>query len=202
LSDDRSPTGLFTIDDSRFTIEAKALDCVRLVRNTKRHIIAIFLCCLVMLPLLFSGGLQIFQLYLKQRASYRMEHGQMQNLVIPIEKVQWMEEGREIMVDGKMFDLASYSVEDGFLKARGVFDERETTVVNLLHHFNEKAQSQLIIRLLLFSQCLVILAFIAHALHLPSIVARKTGFIPPRYTNLPFAPLERPPGVFSFSLSF
>ena len=121
-------------------------------RVRKRKTISIVLLGFLLIPLFFSGGLQLFQLYLKQRAEQRLGTETLTELKFPLHAVQWMEEGREIKVDGKMYDLGSYYEADGFLHAKGVHDEHESRVMNLLNDFNEKDQDNFIVRVLMLSQ--------------------------------------------------
>lgn len=56
------------------------------------------------------------------------------------------------MVDGKMFDLKTFSEKDGLLLATGVYDERETRVMEWLNEFSDAKQTRFIINLLLLVQ--------------------------------------------------
>jgi hypothetical protein len=165
------------------------------VSKLRLHIISLFLGCLVLLPLVFSGGLQLFQVYLKYRAEHRLETEVLQTLSVPEHKVQWVEEGREFMVDGRMFDLKSYSVQNGILTAWGVFDEEETQAMALLNHFNDRQQDLLIIRLLWFTQCLVVLGGLVIAIMPPPAPRQKFCSYFSFHTN-PFSnPPDHPPRV-------
>jgi hypothetical protein len=125
----------------------------------KKTIIAFILGCTVLIPLLFSGGLQLFQQYIKYRASQELESSSLITVSFPLSKVKWMEEGREIMVDGKMFDIKTYTEKNGILIATGVFDEKETRIMELLNNFNDRQQNNLIINLLMLTQTLIVLVF-------------------------------------------
>ncbi len=164
------------------------------------HIISIFLGCLVLLPLVFSGGLQLFQVYLKYRAEHRLETETLQTLSVPEHKVQWVEEGREFMVDGRMFDLKSYSVKNGILTAWGVFDEEETEAMALLNHFNDKQQDLLIIRLLWFTQCLVVLGGLIITITPLPALRQKFWTYYSFHTNHFSTPPDRPPREMLFSI--
>ena len=122
----------------------------------QRKTIAIAFLAFLLIPLFFSGGLQLFQVYLKQRAEKRLTTETLSDLKFPLHTVQWVEEGREIKVDGKMYDLESYQEADGFLYAKGVHDEHESRVMNLLNDFNEKDQDNFVIRVLLLSQSIAV----------------------------------------------
>jgi hypothetical protein len=176
---------------------AKTLACnlIEPVRKLRLHIISLFLGCLVLLPLVFSGGLQLFQVYLKYRAEHRLETEVLQTLSVPEHKVQWVEEGRELMVNGRMFDLKSYSVKNGILTAWGIFDEEETQAMALLNHFNDKQQDLLIIRLLWFTQCLVVLGALLIAILPPPALQRKFWTYYSSYTHHFSNPPDRPPRV-------
>lgn len=166
----------------------------------RRHIISVFLGCLVLLPLVFSGGLQLFQVYLKYRAEHRLETEVLQTLSVPEHKVHWIEEGREFMVDGRMFDLKSYSVKNGILTAWGVFDEEETQAMALLNHFNDRQQDLLIIRLLWFAQCLVVLGGLVIAIMPPPALRQKFWTYYSLYTHHLSNPPDRPPRLMLFAI--
>lgn len=168
------------------------------MRKFRLHIISLFLGCLVLLPLVFSGGLQLFQMYLKFRAEHRLETEELQTLSVPEDKVQWVEEGREFIVDGQMYDLESYSVTDGVFTARVLFDAEETKAMALLNHFNEKQQDLLIIRLLWFTQCLVVLGGILIALAPPPVLRQKFGTYYSLYSYHFSNPPDRPPRFLRF----
>jgi len=134
----------------------------------RKTIIALLLCSIVALPLIFSGGLQAFQQYIKYTVEERLNDEELVIVSIPLAQVQWMEEGREILVHGKMFDIKSYSEKDGNLIATGVYDERETAVIELLSHFNDQQQNQLLIKILLLAQTFAGLVYIT--IQLPYII--------------------------------
>jgi hypothetical protein len=110
--------------------------------------------------------LQGFQLYLKTRVERVLESGKLEKLSFPAASVQWVEEGREILVEGKMFDIKDFLIENGVFHATGFFDEEETKVVDLLNgSFTEKGQDTLIIGLLLWMQSFVAMTFYFFTLH-------------------------------------
>lgn len=119
---------------------------------SRKQTIALALAAFIFLPLFFSGGLQLFQLYLKQRVEHRLENEKLVTIRVPLQNIRWVEEEREVMVNGKMFDLKSYHEEEGVFTATGVWDEKETAVMNLISGFNDQAQTGLIIRVLLLIQ--------------------------------------------------
>ena len=112
--------------------------------------------------MIISGGLQAFQQYIKYTVSERLESEELLTVTIPVSKVEWMEEGKEIMVEGKMFDIQTYFEKDGVFTATGLFDERETAVMGLLNNFNDRQQTDFIIQLLLLAQSFIVAVWISN----------------------------------------
>ena len=140
---------------------------------------------------MFSGGLQAFQQYIKYTATERLESEELVTITVPVSKVQWMEEGREIMVDGKMFDIKTYSEKDAVFTATGVYDDKETAVMELLNHFNDKQQNNFIIQLLLLVQSFVVAVWIINNMkeliillkhHSQYLIQKIKFFIPSFFT--------------------
>jgi hypothetical protein len=135
--------------------------CYFVTTLRKRKTIAIVFIAFVALPIFFSGTLQLFQLYLKQSVEQRLKSGNLTDLKIPLGNVEWVEEGREIMFDDKMYDIETYREENGFLIAKAVFDGQETAVMDFIMNFQDQEQSNFIINLLVLVQAL---AFSLHFL--------------------------------------
>jgi hypothetical protein len=106
------------------------------------------------------------------------------------------------MVDGRMFDLESYSVTDEVFTGIGLYDDKETQVMALLNQFNDDEQNRLIIRLFLFTQCLLVLTAVALPVAPLPLLRQKFRSFQLFYINPFFEPLRRPPRFFHFSDSF
>src|SRR5688572_25613788 len=102
------------------------------------------------------GGLQAFQFYIKQRMEKTLEKEALTTISLPATEVVWYEEGREIMVQGRMFDIQSFEIKNGIFSATGIYDDDETEVVNLMKgHWSERDQQHLIVQLLVLSHCIL-----------------------------------------------
>jgi len=163
------------------------------VRKRIFYIIPVFFSLLIASPLVFIAGVQTFQLYTWHRMERTLEQDKLQTISFPASKIQWVEKGREILVENKMFDIKSYSIENGIFTAQGVYDEHETKAVNLLNgHISEGQQNFFVIRLLLLVQCFIALVYFTISFHLkPSIKKTKSYFFK-KYSN-PFLLLFTPP---------
>lgn len=58
----------------------------------------------------------------------RLESENLQTITLAIESVEWYEQGREIMVEGKLFDVKSYSREGAVVVFTGLYDDKESDI--------------------------------------------------------------------------
>lgn len=64
----------------------------------------------------------------------RMEKQLLQTITLINSEIQWVKKGKEIRVQGKMFDIKSIEYKNGITIFHGLYDEEETL---LNKHFNE-----------------------------------------------------------------
>jgi len=109
-----------------------------------------------------------------------------------LKKIEWIKKGKEIMVNGKLFDVKKIVKENGQLIVTGLFDDEETAIENYLKRQSQGTQNSFVIRFLLWTQsllciswCFFVLLFFNRNLSF-SITAQK------KYTN-PFLPVLTPP---------
>jgi hypothetical protein len=81
---------------------------------------------LILLPCLYCLYFQVKQQAIRMEMEERLESEQVQTVVVPVNEFRWYEEGREILVDGMMFDVKSMREENGNYIITGLFDENET----------------------------------------------------------------------------
>jgi hypothetical protein len=93
---------------------------------------------LVLLPCIYCLYFQANEYRIWQQMEEKLESGQLQTIVVPVQNFHWYEENREIIVDGMMFDVKTISLEDDHYIVTGLFDEEETS----LHIAMGKLQSQ------------------------------------------------------------
>jgi hypothetical protein len=110
---------------------------------------------LVTVPQLFIVLLLGFQVYVRHRLEERFEQQTAVNLVLPQSDLVWVKPGREILVNGQMFDIKTIRYEGGKAHIWGIFDEEETEIMHLLKGQanplkNDKATVQLFAWLLQF----------------------------------------------------
>lgn len=80
----------------------------------------------------------------------RMEDRMLQTIILADGEITWMKKGKEISIQGKMFDIKSMIHEAGMTTFQGLFDEEETLLNKNLTSGWEKhqtAQNQLLAQL-------------------------------------------------------
>jgi len=58
----------------------------------------------------------------------KLENEQLQTVAIPISDVKWFKENKEILVDGKLFDIKSVVFQDGIASFTGLYDDQEMNI--------------------------------------------------------------------------
>ena len=102
-------------------------------------------------------------LFLGGRLAIREMHwdsdggGRLQTLSIPVSGLVWYEKDRELLLDGRMFDVVSLEVCDGVAHVRGFFDDLETELNRALEDTGGNGQPGTESGWRLFQCCLGIL---------------------------------------------
>lgn len=82
---------------------------------------------------------------IRHRMKEEMEEQRLTDILLPSPGPRWIKPGKEILVNGKMFDVHSFVKEGNTIRFRGLFDEEETRL-NLLFrqsmHKNNQDQQQ------------------------------------------------------------
>jgi len=53
-------------------------------------------------------------------------------VIVRRDDIQWQRPGREAIIEGRLFDVASQTDEGGLLRLQGIFDDGETWLLDLL----------------------------------------------------------------------
>ncbi len=77
-------------------------------------------------PLLFIIIFSVKQQAIRHRMKERMENQLLHGITLIDNEIHWLKEGKEILVNGKMFDIKSISQNNGLTTFYGLYDEEET----------------------------------------------------------------------------
>ena len=125
------------------------------------YIASFIFLCFILLPLLAVVFFQSAQWYIKWQAEERMKKEKIETITVQEKDVQWEKTGKEIWLDGKLFDVESYTVSNGIITAKGFLDYDETSLFTLLvslqHNKKNSVLQQFFLLLQCFAVCMVII---------------------------------------------
>ena len=93
---------------------------------------------LVILPLLFTTGLLLKQELIHMLRRARFEKEALATIVLPAGKVHWIKQGKEILVDGRLFDVKSFRENNRNVSFTGFFDGEEDELIGQIKHYAEQ----------------------------------------------------------------
>ncbi|MBL0145066.1 MAG: hypothetical protein IPP48_04190 [Chitinophagaceae bacterium] len=70
---------------------------------------------------------------IKKEMEKKLEKSLLTTLTIPKKNVHWIENGKELVINGEMFDVKNYSVQNEYLIVCGLFDEYEKQLKKNCH---------------------------------------------------------------------
>jgi hypothetical protein len=123
------------------------------VKQQRRLYASTFFGTVLLLPLLAIAILQAGQAYIKSTRDERLEKEKPVQVVLSAKEVVWEEEGKELWVGDRMFDVSTYTVTNGQYYLTGVYDDHETAVAGTLLHTIFSKNGTDLLRLLLLLQC-------------------------------------------------
>lgn len=137
---------------------------------------------MLLLPLLAMFVLQLGKAYIQSTREERLRTEDQVMVVLPSSKVVWEEEGRELWVGDRMFDVASYTIIDGHYHLTGVYDDDETEVAGSLLHLLLSGNNGSFLQFLLLLQSFVGSLFLVY--FSVTFFVKKPTIIFPRFTLL------------------
>ncbi len=106
----------------------------------KKQTTALGLLLLVTLPLFLSVGIFIKQKTLQHNRTQRFDTEVLQTISISSEKIIWVKAEKEILVNGKLFDVQSLKTVDNKIILTGFYDNKEDKLVKSISDLVEKKQ--------------------------------------------------------------
>lgn len=99
----------------------------------KKKILAFAMLLLAAAPLFFILGYLVKREFVYHQMIEKLENNSLHTISIALADINWIKKNKEVMVDGKLFDVKSWEIIDGQAKLTGLFDDEET---NLAKEFN------------------------------------------------------------------
>jgi hypothetical protein len=96
----------------------------------KNKIIAFVLLLIVAIPVFLSLEFLLKENIIQQEADAKMETIVLKSVRIPAAKLIWLRKGKEVLIDGKLFDIKSFKTENGLVTLLGFYDDKETKLLD------------------------------------------------------------------------
>ena len=122
----------------------------------QKKITAGILALLVVLPLLFSVFFLVKQKTIRVEAEDQLNTTSLQTVTIPLSELHWLNNEKELLIAGKLFDVKSYFFTNNTVTLAGLYDNNEDELVQelftMVDHKNgsESAISDIIFKYLFF----------------------------------------------------
>ena len=107
---------------------ANFVPCLFMYQGPKK-ISAFGLLLLVAIPLFFSVGILVKQKILHYQRNQKFDKEILQTITVSSENIYWVKPGKEILYDGKLFDVKSFKTEGNSIFLLGFFDHKEDKLV-------------------------------------------------------------------------
>ncbi len=104
----------------------------------RRQITGFALLALIAAPLLFVAGFLIKQQLVQHEMKQQLEQSALQTIQLDAGKINWVKEGKEILVDGKLFDVKIFIIAANKITLTGLFDYNEDALKLQLEKLAQK----------------------------------------------------------------
>lgn len=93
------------------------------------------------LPTLLIVYFQLAQWQQQKHMEEELENSQLQTITLPHSELNWYKPNKEVIIEGKLFDVKKFQQEGNTVILTGLFDEKETEIKNNLSIIR-KAESE------------------------------------------------------------
>ncbi len=84
------------------------------------------------MPVIFSGYFILKQLSIRESMEERLESEALEEFTFPVSELVWLKPQKEILLNGKHFDIKTYKINGDRVSVKGLFDEKEQKLKLLL----------------------------------------------------------------------
>lgn len=110
------------------------------MNRNRKSITALLLLTIVSIPGFLLVHYQITQVYIHHQMEEKLEKQYMQTVRVPLKYVKWYKKDKEVIIDGKLFDIKSIDIENEIAVFKGLFDEKETLLKEKITQFQSQQE--------------------------------------------------------------
>lgn len=108
------------------------------------------LLCLIAVPFLLSVSFVIKQQVAAYKMQCRLKASSLQTIELSINDIHWIKKGHELLIEGNLFDVKSFTETADKIIVTGLFDKLEDRLVNeysslIDEHHNKPSAIQLLV---------------------------------------------------------
>lgn len=139
--------------------------------------------------------LTIRQHHIRDRMKEELEKQLLHTITVSNEDIHWVKKGKELLINGRMFDVKNAEQKTGSTTFKGLYDDEETFLINQLDKSRNKrspANDQLLSG---FFKCLLSIFFdeSGYALYSPDKSHLSPGYVFPGLLSQFLAIISPPP---------
>jgi len=86
------------------------------------------------MPIFLLVGFSFKQLIIQFEMEERLEKLNQKEIIIPQTELNWKKKGREAYINGHLFDVSSYSINNGLVTLKGLFDFEEEKIIDAINN--------------------------------------------------------------------
>ena len=98
-----------------------------MLRTATKRISAYLLLLLAAIPLIYILIVRVQQQSIRHRMKERLEANDLHSVTISENDVHWINNGKELLINGRLFDVWSSHLRNGVYVFSGLYDEEETS---------------------------------------------------------------------------
>ena len=107
----------------------------------KNKILPLVFICVIEIPMLFSAYFLVRQQIVQHKMREALEQQSLDTLNISLDKVKWVNEEEEILINGHLFDVESYKQIGNTLQVTGLFDTEEDALDEQIKQLEQQKSS-------------------------------------------------------------
>ena len=127
-----------------------------MISQKNKLLSVISLLALVMIPVFIAVFFLAQQSFIRYEMKEKLEQEALQTFTVLEKNVTWIEKGKELIVDGRLFDVKSLKTKGEYVEVTGLFDEMESALqhklIFLQNPLKENKQKQEFIYQILIQQ--------------------------------------------------
>jgi hypothetical protein len=109
----------------------------------KKNILAFSMLLLVVAPLIFFMGFLVKREIIYHEMMEKLESASLHTITVRVADVNWKKKNKEVVIDGKLFDIKYTEIIDNEIKLTGLFDEEENKLEkDFTNTFNSNKNQQ------------------------------------------------------------